>query len=75
MSILEHLSISHCHILNFLIGRIPQAWSGGNDTMGIDKGDTVMINGALSTTVGDVKGVLGGGNRDVANVSLSTHVS
>jgi hypothetical protein len=37
MSILECLSISHSHVLDSFIGKIPQAWSGGNDAMSIDK--------------------------------------
>jgi hypothetical protein len=39
--------------------------------MGMDKGNTVMVDGMLATMVGDVKGVLGG-DRDVADVSLLT---
>jgi hypothetical protein len=53
--------------------------------MGVDKNIAVAINGALSTTVGDLKGILGGirhltkmscdeSNRDVANISLLTRM-
>jgi hypothetical protein len=56
----ERLSVPHGHVLDPFIGRIPQAWSGGNDTVGMDEGYTVMINGTMTTAVGSVEGVLGG---------------
>jgi hypothetical protein len=68
-------------VLDPFIGRIPQAWSGGDDTMGMDEGHAVTINGTTTTTVGSVEGVLGGvrhvgkrrvwdeSDRDVADVS------
>jgi hypothetical protein len=56
----EQLSVPHCHVLDPFIGRIPQAWSGGNDTVGMDEGHAVTINGTTTTMVGSIEGVLSG---------------
>jgi hypothetical protein len=56
----ERLSVAHCHVLDPFIGRIPQAWSSGDDTVGMDKRHTVTINGTTTTMVGSIEGVLGG---------------
>jgi hypothetical protein len=56
----ERMSVPHGHVLDPFIGRIPQAWSGGDNTVGMDERYAVTIDGMTATVVGSIESVLGG---------------